>query len=162
MMVAKTKAVGWRMRRLRGSCCSLGFMQNVIERYKMSLVDLSSNSSATEQNIQLWKQEAALNAMKIDFLEASNRKLLGENLESCSLEDLNKLEGQLEQGLVNIRGIKSRLLSRQVTQLEEKTRVLSEENELLQNQRTGLVVCALDMKRDCLASDNSGAVLQVC
>ncbi|KAI0513836.1 hypothetical protein KFK09_009867 [Dendrobium nobile] len=109
-------------------------MQNVIERYKMNLVDLSSTSSATEQNIQRWKQEATLNAMKIDFLEASNRKLMGENLESCSLEDLNKLECQFEQGLVNIRGIKSRLLSRQVTQLEEKTRVLSEENELLQNQ----------------------------
>ncbi|KAL0920407.1 hypothetical protein M5K25_009543 [Dendrobium thyrsiflorum] len=108
-------------------------MQNVMERYKMNLLDLSSNCSATEQNIQHWKQEAALNAMNIDFLEASKR-LMGENLESCSLEDLNKFEGQLEKGLGNIRGIKTRLLSQQVTQLEEKTRVLSEENELLQNQ----------------------------
>lgn len=109
-------------------------MQNIIERYKMHLVDLSSNSSATEQNIQHWKQQAALNAKKIEFLEASKRKLMGENLESCSLEDLNKLEGQLEQGIGKIRGIKTQLLSGQLTQLKEKTKVLSEENELLQNQ----------------------------
>ncbi|PKU66847.1 MADS-box transcription factor 50 [Dendrobium catenatum] len=135
-------------------CFANNSMQNVIERYKMNLVDLSSTSSATEQNIQRWKQEAALNAMKIDFLEASNRKLMGENLESCSLEDLNKFECQFEQGLVNIRGIKSRLLSRQVTQLEEKTRVLSEENELLQNQckETQLI---LDSTRLVALEDNN-------
>ncbi|KAI0513840.1 hypothetical protein KFK09_009871 [Dendrobium nobile] len=72
---------------------------------------------------------------------------MGENLESRSLEDLNKLEGQLEQDLGNIRGIKIRLLSGQVTHLKEKTRVLSEKNELLQNQCKETQLILLDSKR---------------
>nr|AIZ95395.1 MADS49 [Erycina pusilla] len=59
---------------------------------------------------------------------------MGENLEACSFNDLSKLECQLDQGLRNIREIKTQLLSGQVTQLQEKTRVLSEENGVLQNE----------------------------
>ncbi|KAL0920410.1 hypothetical protein M5K25_009546 [Dendrobium thyrsiflorum] len=92
---------------------------------------------------------------KSEFLEASKRELMGENLESCSLEDLNKLEGQLEQSPGKIRVIKTRLLSAQVTHLEEKTRVLSEENELLQNQCKETQLILLDSTRLVALYDNN-------
>ncbi|KAI0493662.1 hypothetical protein KFK09_023783 [Dendrobium nobile] len=65
---------------------------------------------------------------------SSSRKLMGENLESCSAEELHELESQIEQSISKVRGRKNHLLEEQVVQLKERERVLLEENALLQKQ----------------------------
>ncbi|RRT34653.1 hypothetical protein B296_00048307 [Ensete ventricosum] len=79
---------------------------------------------------------------KIEVLEASKQKLLGEKLESCSLEELHELEGTIEQSLRSIRGRKAsrllnisyHLLREKISQLKEKESSLVKENALLHEQ----------------------------
>ncbi|GKU89425.1 hypothetical protein SLEP1_g3562 [Rubroshorea leprosula] len=57
---------------------------------------------------------------KIEFLEVSKRKLLGQGLGSCSVEELQEIGSQLEQSLKNIRARKERMLLEDNRQLCEK------------------------------------------
>nr|AKM28409.1 suppressor of overexpression of constans1 [Phalaenopsis aphrodite subsp. formosana] len=109
-------------------------MLKTIERYKMNNKEVIDNNKSNEQNIQQWKQDSELMSKKIDVLEDSKRKLMGENLESCSVEELHELETELEQSISKVRWRKNRLLEEQVVQLKEKEKVLLEENALLQKQ----------------------------
>ncbi|RWR87856.1 MADS-box protein SOC1 isoform X2 [Cinnamomum micranthum f. kanehirae] len=78
--------------------------------------------------MQQWKSEAAHMAEQIEHLELSIRNLLGESLDSCSIEELQHRENQLEQSLGNIRERKTQLFMGQIEQLKEEKRILSEEN----------------------------------
>nr|AIZ95429.1 MADS33 [Apostasia odorata] len=110
-------------------------MQETLKRYKIHARDLCSNSRASEEDTQQRMHEVTVVAENIDLLEDSKRKLMGENLESCSWNELHELEDQMERGLRNIRGRKNQLLEEQVEQLKDWERQLLEENALLQNQR---------------------------
>nr|ADU17781.1 forever young flower protein [Oncidium hybrid cultivar] len=109
-------------------------MPKTIERYRMNSKEVISNNKATEHDIQQWKQDTDLISKRIDVLQDSKRKLMGENLESCSVDELHELESQLEQSISKVRGRKNHLLEEQVVQLKERERVLLEENALLLKQ----------------------------
>ncbi|KAI3917195.1 hypothetical protein MKX01_026420 [Papaver californicum] len=70
-----------------------------------------------QRNSHQLKYEAANLEKKIENLEASKRKLMGEGLESCSSDELQTTENQLEKSLLSIR--------------EKKEKQLLEENEVL-------------------------------
>ncbi|ONK58998.1 uncharacterized protein A4U43_C08F1920 [Asparagus officinalis] len=89
---------------------------------------------ASEGNLQELKHEAVNIVKKIELVEDHKRKLLGENLDSCSFEELLELEGQLEKSLSNIRGRKTQLLSGQIARLQEKEKVLMQENASLREK----------------------------
>ncbi|URD82501.1 K-box region, partial [Musa troglodytarum] len=59
------------------------------------------------------------------------RKLLGEKLESCSLEELDELEGTIEQSLRSIRGRKYSLNLIQESSLVKENALLREKCKLL-------------------------------
>ncbi|KAJ1702997.1 hypothetical protein LUZ63_002776 [Rhynchospora breviuscula] len=110
-------------------------MPKTIERYKSHSKDsVSHHNRVTEQNIQQLKFEAAALQKKIEFLEASKKKLLAENLESCSIEELHQTEAKLEQSLQKIRGKKNQLLEDQMTKLREKQAALLRENGVLRQK----------------------------
>ncbi|KAL0397821.1 UNVERIFIED_CONTAM: MADS-box protein SOC1 [Sesamum calycinum] len=77
------------------------------------------------------KHEAATMMKKIEQLEASKRKLLGENLGNCSIEELQQLEQQLERSVSIIRARKMQVYKQQIEQLKEKGRALAAENAML-------------------------------
>ncbi|KAI9161144.1 hypothetical protein LWI28_014862 [Acer negundo] len=52
------------------------------------------------------KQEMANMVKKIELLEVSQRRLLGQELGSCSIDELQEIDGQLEQSLRSIRARK--------------------------------------------------------
>ncbi|XP_068634514.1 MADS-box protein SOC1-like [Aristolochia californica] len=106
-------------------------MQKTIERYQRYSKDFNIHSKTVEQNVQHWKYEAEHMAKKIELLEASKRKLLGEGLGICSLEELQQIESQLERSLSNIRSRKNHLFNEQIQLLKEKERILKEENAIL-------------------------------
>nr|WDA53350.1 MADS-box protein 1 [Erycina pusilla] len=108
-------------------------MPKTIERYRMNSKDISNNKS-TEQDIQQWKQDTDLISKRIDVLQDSKMKLMGENLESCSVDELQELESKLEQSISKVRERKNHLLEEQIVQLKERERMLLEENALLQKQ----------------------------
>lgn len=105
-------------------------MQKTIDRYRTHPKNGIINNEATQQ----WKFEATGMSRKIEFLEVSKRKLLGESLESCSVEELQEIEGKLEQSLCSIRERKNRLLGEQIVQLKEQELTLMEENALLREK----------------------------
>ncbi|XP_026380238.1 MADS-box protein SOC1-like isoform X3 [Papaver somniferum] len=111
-------------------------MQKTIDRYqkynKDVQVNYSSNNKAIEErNSQQLKYEAANLEKKIENLEASKRKLMGEGLESCSIDELQTTENQLEKSLLSIRAKKNQLYREKIEQLKQKEKQLLEENEVL-------------------------------
>ncbi|KAL0428964.1 UNVERIFIED_CONTAM: MADS-box protein SOC1 [Sesamum radiatum] len=92
---------------------------------------------ALARTLQHLKHEAATMMKKIEQLEASKRKLLGENLGNCSIEELQQLEQQLERSVSIIRARKMQVYKQQIEQLKEKGRALAAENAMLSEKRAG-------------------------
>ncbi|CAH2071320.1 unnamed protein product [Thlaspi arvense] len=101
-----------------------------VERYQKRIQDLGSNHKR-DDNSQQAKGETYGLARKIEQLEISKRKLLGEGLEASSIEELQQLENQLDRGLTKIRAKKYQLLREEIEKLKEKERNLIAENKML-------------------------------
>ncbi|XP_027159621.1 MADS-box protein SOC1 isoform X2 [Coffea eugenioides] len=95
-------------------------MKEIIERYQKHAKDVRANNPSAEQNMQQLKQETASMVKKIELLEASKRKLLGEGLVSCTVEELQQLERQLERSVNCIRARKEKVLEAENDKLLEK------------------------------------------
>ncbi|GMI99053.1 SUPPRESSOR OF OVEREXPRESSION OF CO 1, AGAMOUS-like 20 [Hibiscus trionum] len=105
-------------------------MQATIERYKLHTKD-TNRTKPTEPNLQQMKSEAATMVKKIEDLEVSRRKLLGEGLGSCTLEELQQIEQQLEKSMSIIRARKTQVFKEQIEELKQKEKALTAENEKL-------------------------------
>ncbi|KAK8570457.1 hypothetical protein V6N13_003136 [Hibiscus sabdariffa] len=105
-------------------------MQATIERYKRHTKD-NNRTKPTEPNLQQMKSEAATMLKKIEDLEVSRRKLLGEGLGSCTLEELQQIEQQLEKSVSIIRARKTQVFKEQIEQLKQKEKALTAEHEKL-------------------------------
>ncbi|KAE9595558.1 putative transcription factor MADS-MIKC family [Lupinus albus] len=103
-------------------------MQETIKRYRRHAKDTATTPRSDEQNIQHLKQEASIMSKKIDLLEASKRKLLGEGLGSCSIDELQEIEKQLERSVSNVRARKTQVFNEQIQLLKEKEKALDAEN----------------------------------
>ncbi|KAG4119556.1 hypothetical protein ERO13_D11G087800v2 [Gossypium hirsutum] len=101
-------------------------MQETIERYLRHTKD--NRVKPTEQSMQT---EAEKMLKKIELLEVSRRKLLGENLGSCTLEGLQQIEQQLERSVTRVRARKAKVFKDQIEKLKEKEEVLAAENAML-------------------------------
>ncbi|XP_050385060.1 MADS-box protein SOC1 isoform X1 [Argentina anserina] len=108
-------------------------MQATLERYEKHTKDNQANnkSVASEQNVQRLQHEATSMMKEIENLEVSKRKLLGESLGVCTVEELQEVEQQLEKSVNSIRARKTQVFKEQIEQLREKERVLTAENERL-------------------------------
>ncbi|KAL0846527.1 hypothetical protein Bca101_019773 [Brassica carinata] len=101
-----------------------------VERYQKRIHDLGS-SHKREDNSQQAKGETYGLARKIEQLEISKRKFLGEGLDASSIEELQQLENQLERSLTKIRAKKYQLLREELDKLKEKERNLTADNKML-------------------------------
>ncbi|XP_026660211.1 MADS-box protein SOC1-like isoform X2 [Phoenix dactylifera] len=122
-------------------------MEKTIDRYIMHTKDVGVSKKAKEHNTQLKSDTASL-MKKIERLEASKRNLLGENLESCAVEELHELELQLERSLSSIRKQKYQMLEEQITQLKEKERMLTASIREKLNAKPRLQLCASAVSED--------------
>ncbi|CAN6285898.1 unnamed protein product [Urochloa humidicola] len=110
-----------------------GSVQKTIERYRTYTKD-NVSSKTVQQDIEQVKADAEGLAKKLEALEAYKRKLLGEKLEECSIDELHSLEVKLEKSLHCIRGRKTQLLEEQVNKLKEKEVTLRKNNEDLREK----------------------------
>ncbi|CAK7347973.1 unnamed protein product [Dovyalis caffra] len=83
---------------------------------------------------QQLKDEAASMIKKIELLEVSKRKLLGECLGSCTIEELQQIEQQLERSVSTIRARKNQVFKEQIEQLKRKEELLAAENARLSDE----------------------------
>ncbi|CAD6209315.1 unnamed protein product [Miscanthus lutarioriparius] len=119
-----------------------GSVQKTIERYRTYTKDNVSNKTV-QQDIEQVKADAEGLAKKLEALDAYKRKLLGERLEECSIEELHSLEVELEKSLRCTSGEESftfdltwqtMLLEEQVNKLKEKEMNLRKSNEDLREK----------------------------
>lgn len=107
-------------------------MQEITERYRKHSEDVRGEIPAVKQNnMQNLKHETTTLMKKIELLETSKRKLLGEDLGSCSLEEIQQIERQLERSLNVIRARKMEVFREQIGRLKENVKDLSLENAML-------------------------------
>ncbi|XP_010483927.1 PREDICTED: MADS-box protein AGL42 [Camelina sativa] len=103
-------------------------MKKTIERYRKYTKDHETSNHDSEIYLQQLKQEASHMITKIDLLEFQKRKLLGQGIASCSLEDLQEIDSQLQKSLGKVRARKAQLFKEQVENLKAKEKQLLEEN----------------------------------
>ncbi|XP_010455600.1 PREDICTED: agamous-like MADS-box protein AGL14 isoform X1 [Camelina sativa] len=101
-----------------------------VERYQKRIQDLGPNHKRND-NSQQSKDETYGLARKIEHLEISTRKMMGEGLDASSIEELQQLENQLDRSLMKIRAKKYQLLREEIEILKEKERNLVAENKML-------------------------------
>ncbi|CAI8607339.1 unnamed protein product [Vicia faba] len=102
-----------------------------IDRYRSHSRNNTPTTSDSVENTQHLKEEAENMMKKIDLLETSKRKLLGEDLGTCSINELQKIEQQLEKSITKIRAKKTQVYMEQIDQLKEKEKALVAENAML-------------------------------
>ncbi|KAL7123172.1 hypothetical protein ACP275_01G088400 [Erythranthe tilingii] len=111
-------------------------INKTIERYQKNAKSstITVGRRTIEENIQDLKDETAELQMKIELLQDSERRLLGQCLDSCSTNELDKLEQQLQRSLSNIRARKNTLFREQIEQLKQQEKNLMKENTELRQK----------------------------
>ncbi|KAL6174605.1 hypothetical protein ACLB2K_051251 [Fragaria x ananassa] len=113
------------------SSCSRCFSLNkTIDRFQKRTKDqgLSGKAARDHDHTELANEDTSSMSRRIELIESSNRKLLGDDLESCSIDELHQMEKDLERSLAKIRDQKNLMLREQIEKLKEKEISLLEEN----------------------------------
>ncbi|XP_057487040.1 agamous-like MADS-box protein AGL19 isoform X2 [Actinidia eriantha] len=97
-------------------------INKTVEKYQRKAKELGIANIAiqVQENLQHLKEEAVSMSKKIELLDVSKRQLLGDCLESCSIDELHQIEETLEQSLSNIRARKDQLFKEKIKQLKEE------------------------------------------
>nr|P0C5B1.1 RecName: Full=MADS-box transcription factor 14; AltName: Full=FDRMADS6; AltName: Full=OsMADS14; AltName: Full=Protein AGAMOUS-like 10; AltName: Full=Protein APETALA1-like B; AltName: Full=RMADS211 [Oryza sativa Indica Group]AAF66997.2 FDRMADS6 [Oryza sativa Indica Group] len=101
------------------------------ERYSYAEKVLISAESDTQGN---WCHEYRKLKAKVETIQKCQKHLMGEDLESLNLKELQQLEQQLENSLKHIRSRKSQLMLESINELQRKEKSLQEENKVLQKE----------------------------
>eukprot|EP00250_Pteridium_aquilinum_P035676 c9798_g1_i1 orf=337-1188(+) len=106
-------------------------MRKIFERYKRCSGFLQGGGAAMSRDVEYWKHEAERLKDRLNFMEETQRNMLGENLGNLQMKDLQTLESKLESGLNKVRAVKTQLMVEQVQELRKKEQVLQQQNEAL-------------------------------
>lgn len=108
-------------------------LNKTIERYQKRAKDLGAANKSMD-SLQHLSGNTSDMTKKLELLETSKRRFLGEDLDSCSMEELQQLENQLDKSLGKIRARKSHLLKEKIDLLKAEERELLEENKKLRSK----------------------------
>nr|UXR27452.1 MADS transcription factor CaAGL6-1b [Consolida ajacis] len=110
-------------------------MDRTLERYQRSSYSTQGNNLTVADSVtQSWCQEVSKLKAKYESLQRSQRNLLGEDLGSLSVKELQNLETQLEGALTQARQRKSQMMLENMEKLRKKERHLGDMNKQLSNQ----------------------------
>ncbi|RZB56710.1 agamous-like MADS-box protein AGL19 isoform X2 [Glycine soja] len=109
-------------------------VNKTVERYQRKIKDLGVSNKGIHENTQHLKEGDMSMAKKIEHLEDSRRKLLGDELDKCSIDELQQLENQLERSLDKIRARKNQLFRERIENLKQEEKCLLEVNKRLREQ----------------------------
>ncbi|XP_011651129.1 MADS-box protein AGL42 isoform X2 [Cucumis sativus] len=107
-------------------------MPKIMDRYRKCTKDAKNNDTKFDRQLlqQLRLEVESINK-QMELMRLSHRKLLGYGLDNCSLDELEVLDAQLQRSLFQIRARKAQLYNEQIQQLQEKEKLLLEENRIL-------------------------------
>uniref|UniRef100_A0A453BQ62 Uncharacterized protein n=1 Tax=Aegilops tauschii subsp. strangulata TaxID=200361 RepID=A0A453BQ62_AEGTS len=109
-------------------------MDKILERYERYSYAEKALISAESESEGNWCHEYRKLKAKIETIQKCHKHLMGEDLDSLNLKELQQLEQQLESSLKHIRSRKSHLMMESISELQKKERSLQEENKALQKE----------------------------
>ncbi|KAJ4744453.1 MADS transcription factor [Rhynchospora pubera] len=109
-------------------------MEKILDRYEQCSYAEKVLVSAEQDPQANWCHEYRKLKAKVDAIQKCQRHLMGEELNALSVKELQQLETQLEVSLKNIRSRKGQLMNESISELQQKERLLQEENKMLQNE----------------------------
>nr|AAQ03227.1 MADS box transcription factor [Elaeis guineensis] len=110
--------------------CSSSSMLKTLERYQRCNYS-ASEAAAPSSEIQNTYQEYVRLKARVEFLQHSQRNLLGEDLDPLSTNELDQLENQLEKSLKQIRSAKTQSMLDQLCDLKRREQEMQETNRSL-------------------------------
>ncbi|KAL5196642.1 hypothetical protein ABZP36_000154 [Zizania latifolia] len=116
------------------ACGDSSGMDKILERYERYSYAEKALISAESESEGNWCHEYRKLKAKIETIQKCHKHLMGEDLESLNLKELQQLEQQLESSLKHIRSRKSHLMLESISELQKKERSLQEENKALQKE----------------------------
>ncbi|KAJ8479326.1 hypothetical protein OPV22_023053 [Ensete ventricosum] len=109
-------------------------MEKILERYERYCYEERALTYSEPEFQGNWHQEHAKLKAKIEALQKSQRHLMGEQLDSLSLKELQQLEHQLDASLKQIRSRKHQVMLDSITELQRKEKQLQEQNKALEKE----------------------------
>ncbi|XP_078172382.1 MADS-box transcription factor 14-like [Carex rostrata] len=109
-------------------------MDKILDRYECCAIAekaVSEGHPAPEEN---WSHDYVKLKNKVESLNRTNRHLMGEQLESLPLKELQQLEQQLDNSLRRIRSRKFEAMLQTISELQAKKKSLMEDNSTLEKQ----------------------------
>ncbi|KAF5445228.1 hypothetical protein F2P56_034294 [Juglans regia] len=107
-------------------------MERILERYERYSYHAERQLIAhdLEQNGS-WTLEHAKLKARMEILQRNQKHLMGEDLDSLSLKELQNLEQQLDSALKHIRSRKNQVMHESISALQKKDKALKEQNNVL-------------------------------
>ncbi|KAG2244709.1 hypothetical protein Bca52824_093441 [Brassica carinata] len=85
-------------------------MQKMIERCEIQRNEyIGAANLQKQQYVQELKNETVIIMDKIKLLQLHSRKLMGQDLDSCSVEELNQISTKIEKSLTSVKSRKAKL-----------------------------------------------------
>lgn len=112
-------------------------VDRTIDKYKKQCATNIQWEQTTKPTMKFCQNEAAKLKQEIGMLTKSNSNLMGENLSSLSMRELNLLEARLENGLNCIRFKKEEMLHQEIKNMKERELLLTAQNQFLSNKIAG-------------------------
>ncbi|XP_074564488.1 protein VERNALIZATION 1-like [Curcuma longa] len=97
-------------------------MKKILERYEQYCYAEKGLVSSEHECQGNWYQEYGKLKAKFEALSKSQRHLMGEQLNSLSLKELQQLENQLDNSLKHIRSRKNQVMSDSIAELLRKVK----------------------------------------
>uniref|UniRef100_A0A1D1XEZ7 Floral homeotic protein APETALA 1 n=1 Tax=Anthurium amnicola TaxID=1678845 RepID=A0A1D1XEZ7_9ARAE len=105
-------------------------MDSIIARYR-NVVGMAHLNSHGSRTAEYWRAEIDNLKKLVDSLEARDKHLAGEELQSLGIREVKQLERQMRTGLERVLNRKKKIISEHINQLKKKKREHQEKNTLL-------------------------------
>ncbi|KAI3900724.1 hypothetical protein MKW92_034195 [Papaver armeniacum] len=106
-------------------------MDAILERYERQCCVAEKLVATDQELLRNWSSEYTSVKAKVEVLQRNQRHMMGEDLESFSVKELQNLEHQLDTSLKNIKSRKNQLLYESISELQRKEKALKEQNTVL-------------------------------
>jgi len=109
-------------------------VNRTIERYEKTCTKEIQWGPTKQSSLEYCQNDAEKLRQEIDILANTNRNLMGDNLSSLSMKELNQLEVRLERGINCVRSKKNEMLLQEIEAVQQREQVLTVENQFLYNK----------------------------
>ncbi|CAL9114861.1 agamous-like MADS-box protein MADS2 isoform X2 [Musa acuminata AAA Group] len=113
--------------------CSSSSMLKIIERYRRCSHHASESMVPTNDTPTCYQEYLKLKT-HVGYLQHSQKNLLGEDLDTLNIKELDQLDDQIEMSLRLIRSTKTQVIIDQLTGLKREEQMLLESNKTLRRK----------------------------